>query len=597
MNTLTTRITDAAEIRQTNPSDALQILKEVLTDSLTNNDHENSVMARFNLAITYLILGNYFDSLNNFFTCLKELEHVNDKKLKAEVLRGIGTNYFRLYDYKEAIKYYYLSEQASIESSNYANLHRIYQDFGSLYNRLRLYKKALEYCMLSLDIAEQSGLKDPLQTSLMSIGACYYQLGDKEKAIKYLNDSLKINLDLFAEANAMHFISLAEFDSGNFEKAEEIALRQAAICRKHNFYDFEALGLRLLGDILVKQGKIDEARINFEKAIDILNKAGEKQIKFTLLKRVIDIHEKTGNADEIARLYRKLYEEHTDHLEKNIQLKIEQLDIEYETQKIKKDFEKERESNLLLSKALQDVSKLNSELHILHDEKNSLMGIVAHDLKNPIQSILSSAKLINSNKNESLFVDEMLDNIKEQSKRMVNLVNMLLDYRAIEEGKIKLNISEFTTGKIISKLLNNVGVLAINKGIEITSEDVQEECFLKTDFTLFYQVLENLLTNAIKFSPNGKNISIKFYSADSTIKFEIADEGPGFTEKDKERLYLNFAKLSARPTGNENSTGLGLSIVKKLCDILGADIQLDPKYINGAKFTITLKEQDCRKVM
>ena len=307
MNTNTSRLANAAEIRQTNPVNALKIFKEVLTDSINENDHENSVTARFNLAVTYLILGNYFDSLNNFFTCLNDLDPVNDKKLKAEVLRGIGTNYFRLYDYREAIKYYYLSEQASIESSNYPNLHSIYQDFGSLYNRLKMSKKALDYCLLSLDIAEQSGMKESFQISLMSIGACYYQLGDEEKAIKYLNDSLKYSMDVFSEANACHFISLTKFEAGDYAEAEKIALKQISICKLNHFYDFEALGLRLLGDIEQKRGNYENAAGNYEEAINILNKSGEKQIKFTVLKRMIDLNIITGNSDQVITLYKKLY--------------------------------------------------------------------------------------------------------------------------------------------------------------------------------------------------------------------------------------------------------------------------------------------------
>ncbi len=304
---------------------------------------------------------------------------------------------------------------------------------------------------------------------------------------------------------------------------------------------------------------------------------------------MIDLNIITGNSDRVITLYKKLYNEHTDHLEKNIQLKIEKLDIEYETMKIKKDYQKQKESNMILSKALNDVSRLNNQLHNLHIEKNSLMGIVAHDLKNPIQSILSSAKLINSNKNEPEFVDEMLDNIKDQSKRMVNLINTLLDYRSIEDGNIKLKISNFSISEITSKLIKNMEVFAVNKGINIINDSGDEDHFIKTDFILLYQVLENLTANSIKFSPEGKNVFIKFTKDKDNFIFEIIDEGPGFTNEDKEKLYTNFAKLSAKPTGNESSTGLGLSIVKKLCNILDADIKLDSMPGSGAKFSITLK--------
>ena len=183
----------------------------------------------------------------------------------------------------------------------------------------------------------------------------------------------------------------------------------------------------------------------------------------------------------------------------------------------------------------------------------------------------------------------MLDNIKDQSKRMVNLINTLLDYRSIEDGNIKLKISNFSISEITSKLIKNMEVFAVNKGINIINDTGVEDHFIRTDFILLYQVLENLTANSIKFSPEGKNVFIKFTKDKDNFIFEIIDEGPGFTNEDKEKLYTNFAKLSAKPTGNESSTGLGLSIVKKLCNILDADIKLDSMPGSGAKFSITLK--------
>src|SRR5688572_7688050 len=99
MENLTARIYSAEEIRQTNPADALEMFKEILTTSLNEADYVNSVTAKFNIAITYLILGNYQESLKTFNECLKDTTSLDDKKFRCEILRGIGSNYFRLYNY------------------------------------------------------------------------------------------------------------------------------------------------------------------------------------------------------------------------------------------------------------------------------------------------------------------------------------------------------------------------------------------------------------------------------------------------------------------------------------------------------------------
>ena len=106
---------------------------------------------------------------------------------------------------------------------------------------------------------------------------------------------------------------------------------------------------------------------------------------------------------------------------------------------------------------------------------------------------------------------------------------------------------------------------------------------------MFYQVLENLLSNSIKFSPQGSKIYLRCNRNTDVTVFEIEDEGPGFSEDDKKKIYSNFAKLSSKPTGNEHTTGLGLSIVKKLCEILKAEIQLNSEKDKGSKFIITFK--------
>ncbi len=293
----------------------------------------------------------------------------------------------------------------------------------------------------------------------------------------------------------------------------------------------------------------------------------------------------------MTRIYNDLYRDHVNHLQNDIQVKIEQIDLENETEMIRQEVEREKENNQKLKKALREVSFLNEELKQLHEEKNNLMDILAHDLKNPLQSILSSVKLINSDDEDKVFRHEMTANITEQSKRMFSLIKRLLDYRVIENGKIELNITEFRPGDILEKLVKNIRNSAVNKGINIINECSCNGLLMRSDFELLYQVLENLLTNSVKFSSPGAKVYIICACSGNNKIFVVKDEGPGFTDDDKTKLYSNFSKLSAQPTANEHSTGLGLSIVKRLCELLGAEIKLESEENKGAKFTITIKDR------
>ncbi len=254
----------------------------------------------------------------------------------------------------------------------------------------------------------------------------------------------------------------------------------------------------------------------------------------------------------------------------------------------KKEIDKEKKYSSIMKKTLLDVNALNIELKNIHDEQNNLMGILAHDLKNPLQSIISALKLMQSEKNDEQFRDEMESNIKHQSERMLILINRLLDHRSISEGSVKIKISEFNSKELISKLIKNSSISAVKKDINLISDCSECGITVKNDHDMLYQILENLLSNSVKFSPVGSDIYVRCRRSGDKNIFEIEDSGPGFTDEDKKKLYSNFAKLSAKPTGNEHSTGLGLSIVKKLCELIGAEIELFSEFGKGTKFIVKL---------
>lgn len=590
MNSIRKQIDDTLLVRQTNPGEALRIFENALRDAIEAKDEENITAAYFNIAIAYLNLCNYKESLRYFVAASETPYAARDKKLYAEILRGFGSNYSRTYNYKEALRYYSLSEQVSIESGNTHNLYHTYMAFGSLFNRLKLIEKTLEYSLKALAIARDMNDKSDIQYSLMSIGACHYQLHNFPEGEKYLLQSLEYSSNHFAEANAYHFLSLIFYEKGNIAESKTLSNRQVEICRQNNYPEFEALAYRFMGDAMMKEGSIDAALEYFNKALSLLEQIGEKLIKFTVKKRIIEAYEQKGGNEKTTELYSSLYSEHVEHLEQNIMFRIEQINVQQETEKIKGEIEAERETNKKLKQAIDEVNALNIKLQNLHDEKNELMGILAHDLKNPLQSIYSAGRLLENYKDNISILDELGSNIKTQSERMFRLINRLLDYRAIEEGQVIAGITQTDPRAICKRIVEDFTPIAAQKSIRLEYSIEAENTLIKTDAELLYQVVENLTSNAIKFSPFEKTIYIRCRKKGNYFLIEIEDQGPGFTEKDKQKLFTSFAKLSAQPTGSEHSTGLGLAIAKKLCDMIGARLSLTSSPGEGAKFTITLEK-------
>ncbi len=247
--------------------------------------------------------------------------------------------------------------------------------------------------------------------------------------------------------------------------------------------------------------------------------------------------------------------------------------------------------DLKLSKDL--ILQQNEKLKKLNDEKNELLGIAAHDLRNPLTGIIVSndavIRFIDKLSKEE--INDFSQNIKASGIRMMKIINNLLDVYAIEDGKIIFEYKNFEIDRIIKKVLRENEHKATKKRITILA-DYTSGITAYADENKVEQVLDNLISNAIKFSPFEKKIWIRksVINAEGThsVRIEIKDEGPGLTEEDKSRLFHKFAKLSASPTDGEGSTGLGLSIVKRLIEEMNGTIACQSEKGKGACFIVEL---------
>ena len=214
----------------------------------------------------------------------------------------------------------------------------------------------------------------------------------------------------------------------------------------------------------------------------------------------------------------------------------------------------------------KELFEKNKELTKLNQEKNELLGIAAHDLKNPLSAIQALANLIQTSF-ESFPKEKIIEfsrMIEISSQNMFDLIKNLLDVNAIESGKMNLSFDVFDLYLVIQALLYNYREPAQVKNIYLSFDHPEDKYPIFADRIATAQILENLISNALKYSPYGKQVKIRLIKNDSHVRFEVQDEGPGLSEKDQAKLFGKFARLTPRPTGNEHSTGLGLFIVKNL---------------------------------
>lgn len=250
--------------------------------------------------------------------------------------------------------------------------------------------------------------------------------------------------------------------------------------------------------------------------------------------------------------------------------------------------ELKRNRDLILEYTLE-LKERTVALERLNNEKNQFLGIASHDLKNPLGNILMLSQLMQSSRDNALQMSDFMGIIDRSAKKMLSIINNLLDVNRIESGALKVEQERISLKDLLGQVVDSFAVAARAKSIAIEMHLPSQDILLSTDPMLLSQVLDNLVSNAIKYSPQDKTVHLFLdqNSADQ-VHIQVQDQGPGFSEADQARLYQKFARLTAQPTAGEISTGLGLSIVKRLVEALQGDIALESEAGQGSKFTVSL---------
>ncbi len=231
----------------------------------------------------------------------------------------------------------------------------------------------------------------------------------------------------------------------------------------------------------------------------------------------------------------------------------------------------------------------NLTLQQLNVEKNEFLGIAAHDLKNPLTAITMSASSIREyyDRLTREAVHERLGGIITASQRMASIITNLLDINAIETGNLNINRQTLDLAALVEHSVHDYQERASAKAMKLHVENTrQSAATVIVDAGIATEIIDNLISNAIKYSPIQKRVFVRLLGDESVVRLEVQDEGPGISEEDKKRLFGKFARLSAQPTAGEHSTGLGLSIVKRLAEAMQGRVGCESVLGEGATFFV-----------
>lgn len=228
--------------------------------------------------------------------------------------------------------------------------------------------------------------------------------------------------------------------------------------------------------------------------------------------------------------------------------------------------EEMKKQNNELKKNLEKINNKTTELEDLQTQKDELFALIIHDIKNPASLVKSLVELLTSYDLSATEQQEIINDIASTTSKIVQLSQEVSKIIAFESNKMELNYEKIDYKEVINDVYNRNKRGADKKSIELFTEIQEDLPEISIDMFKIDEVLDNLISNSIKFTNPGGLVRIKVYAEENHVVTEISDNGQGLSEDDIKDAFKRGKKLSAQPTGGEHSTGLGLWIVKKLVE-------------------------------
>ncbi len=244
------------------------------------------------------------------------------------------------------------------------------------------------------------------------------------------------------------------------------------------------------------------------------------------------------------------------------------------------------ELQLQLNNALRTVEEYKQRM----DEQIAYLGVVAHDLKNPLAAIMMSASILEryGQKLTPADLEKHTSAITRTAEWMKELVTHLLDFTALSTGRMSLAIEPVHAGLLFDTVIEAYRVRALSKSLTIHKQYDAADYFVLADSRRLQECLDNLLSNAIKYSPLGRQVHCSIERNGEHLRFLVRDEGPGLSHQEQERLFREFSRARSAATGSEGGTGLGLSIVRRFVEAMHGTVGCISAPGKGSTFYIEL---------
>ncbi len=245
---------------------------------------------------------------------------------------------------------------------------------------------------------------------------------------------------------------------------------------------------------------------------------------------------------------------------------------------------------------VKEKEMLLEQLKKVQEMKDKFLDMIIHNLKNPLNSVLGFASVLATREVSEKEKREYYKIIEEQGKRMLIMLDDLLRDSFYKEGKIPLKYTDLDINKLLEGVISNAGLKAEQKDIKFVL-DLENNLTIKADGEKIIEVLENILDNSLKFTPEKGEIKLKIKSNDGGISITVSDTGLGIPENLIDKIFLGTPLVSRKGVLGERGTGLGLAFCKKVIDAHSGKINVTSKEFSGTEITINLPKKPILPVL
>lgn len=594
-----------------------------------------------NIGYCHETLGNHKDAIKNYNAAFLIFEKFNDKKKMAGIYNSIGYNFSLLYAEDRAIEYYLKSLKINENLSDESGIASNYTNIGNLYYQEENYEFAEKNFRDALLIYEKLNNRYGISSAYTNIANALADNGKVEEGLDYYKKSIAIeeelddqhgiainynnigdcyiNLKQYKEAREYLAKALKIADSGKIRNLQSIVLLNISdVENKQKNHQAAIYAARKSYAIADEIGNLDYKAENLLQAATAYEGLGDNVLALRRLKEYTAIRDSLLKMDRVKKikLFNTLNElEITQYTIDDLSKTSEKAQLNYEKEKkyshfliigfvifafllillIHQNTSKKKAFNLLEFKNYQ-VNKMKDELHEqshklrqVNSTKDKFFSIIAHDLKNPFNSIAGFTELMieNNDKYDESKRLKFLKIIKGSTAKVSSLLDNLLIWANSQSGKLKFNSKNIELSQQVSSVVSFLEIQAINKEITILNK-VEKNVFVKADENMLDTILRNLISNAIKFTQQNGEIQIFSTLKNDFVEITVKDNGVGMSASEITAIFNVDEISSSLGTSNEQGSGLGLILCKDFVESHGGKIWVESVINEGSEFKFTL---------